>query len=140
MSIQGIPAYYIPRGQLVDKTGIPTVAYGNYFLNALYERTGGGSGIIPKVSGQLASSVANTSSTFDWNWINGGTGGVSILPLKPGQSIVYVNTSGSNLNIYPFPGAQIWALGTNNPYVLATGKLAIVFCFSMTQLFVISGN
>jgi hypothetical protein len=144
MTIQGIPAYYIPRGQLVDTNGIPTVAYGNYFLNALYQRTGGGAGIIPKVSGALTASGTNqansVSATSDWNWVTSGSGGLSILPLKPGQSIVYFNTSGSSIKIYPPPGAQIWSLGINNPYTLASGHMAIFFVASQTQLFALSGN
>lgn len=150
MSIQSFAQNFDPRNPLVDPaTGIPTTNYGRALLLALWNRTGLGTGIVPKVTGADPSGppgllVAEGTTqadalavTSDWNWFGTvaiGTGAI-IPPLKPGNDIQFQNGGAHSLNIYPPIGYQIDALAVNAPFVLAAGKLRIFECWSLTQLF-----
>ena len=141
MSIQSFKASYIPRAPLVDAHGIPTTSYGNFFLLGLWNRTGAGTGIIPKVSPGLTatggSQLTAYAVTFDWNWfttVGSGTGAI-ILPLLPGQTIKFQNSGLNALSIYPSVGAQIDQLGLNAAYSLGVNDLIEFECWSQTQLF-----
>lgn len=147
MSIQAFLQNFDPRNPLVDpQTGIPTTNYGRALLLALWNRTGAGTGIVPKVTdvlndGTLTATGATQADAFavsaDWNWfgtVPAGTGAL-ILPLKPGNDIQFYNGGANSLKVYPPVGSQIDALAVNAPFVLAAGKLRVFECWSMTQLF-----
>jgi hypothetical protein len=144
VSIQKIPANFLPTGTLVNpSSGIPTTSYGWAFLNALFQRTGGGTGIVPSVSPPLTATgttIANALQlTADWNNVTTvGTGtGVAIasgLNLQPGNDIWVFNSGANNLNVYP-PSPQIIidALGAGAPYVLVPGKLRCFQCWTAVE-------
>jgi hypothetical protein len=145
MSISKFQALFQPRAQLVDQNGIPTTSYGTGFINALYQRTGAGTGIVPNVSDPLVATGATLATalglTTDWNNITGGGAGTGVaiaaaLNLQPGNDIWVVNASGTNKNIFPPSAAfQIDALGAGAPFVLANGKLRCFQCWSATQFY-----
>lgn len=119
---------------------------GSYFLLALWNRTGTGTGIVPKVSDPLVAAGASIADALmlvtDWNLVGtvaAGTG-VQILPLKPGNDIQVYNNGANALLIYP-PDAntQIDALGNGVAFSLAPGKLRIFECWTLNQ-FVTYGN
>lgn len=147
MSIQSFLQNLDPRNPLVDPaTGIPTTNYGRAFLLALWNRTGGGTGIVPRVTdilndGTLTAAGVGQADAFgvtdDWNWfgtVAAGSGAI-ILPLKPGNDIQFFNGGANPLNVYPPVGYQIDALGVNAPFVLAQSKLRVFECWSLTQFF-----
>lgn len=145
MSIQSFLQNFAPRNPIVDpQTGIPTTDYGQSLLLALWNRTGSGTGIVPKVTDPAALLVAAGNSqitafavTQDWNWF--GTvpvgSGALILPLKPGNDIQFFNGGANPLNVYPPLGYQIDALGLNQPFSLVAGKLRVFECWALNQLF-----
>jgi len=141
MSIQSYSANWNPRTPLVDKDGIPTTSYGRQLLLGFFNRTGGGTGIVPKVSPPLQSTGSTQLDAlgvaYDWNWFQtvGGGSGAIILPLMPGNDIQFYNGGGSSLKIYPPFAAQIDALGVNAPYTLGVGSLRIFECWDQTQFF-----
>ncbi len=129
------------------KTGALTKV-GRYLLLALWNRTGQGTGIVPKVSpavGQLTaigSSIGDALGLVtDWNLVGvvaAGTG-VQIMPLKPGNDIEVFNNGSNPLNVYPPTGCQIDAMSVNAPYVLQVGKLRIFQCWTLS-LYLSLGN
>jgi hypothetical protein len=148
MSAQALPTNFpAPKTPLVDKTGAATQD-GRFLLLSLFNRTGAGDGIIPQVSGQSSSAnpqllvaAGATQATAlllndDWNYF--GTVGAGLACLlqvtKPGTDSQVFNGGANNLNVFPPAGFQIDALGVNNPYVLAPGKLRIFACWSTTLL------
>ena len=140
MSIQSFGYNFVPTKQLVNSSGIP-FNDGRDYLLSLFNRTGGGTGIVPKVSGLFVATgnvLANSLQlTSDWNWVGttaAGTG-VQIPNLKPGNDIQVYNGGANALNVYPFGGASIDAGAINAPYVLASGKLRIFECWTLAQLF-----
>ena len=142
MSISKFQAQFNPHSALVDSNGIPTTSYGRGFFNALYQRTGAGTGIIPKVSVVKAAGVSIADAfqlTADWNDIesgaaNAGVAIASALGLQPGNDIWLFNGTATNKNVYPPDGqTQIDALGAGMPYVLGAGKLRCFQCWQATQ-------
>ena len=143
MSSQAYPQNFtLAQQPLVDpKTGVVT-QNGRIFLLALWNRTGGASGIETNLSlsGPLTATGASQANaltlTNDWNnvaTVAGGTG-VIIGALKPLQDITVFNSGANPLNVYPPTGAAIDALGSNAPYVLAPGKLRLFQFWSTSQL------
>lgn len=140
MSIQAFLANLNPRTALVDQHGIPTTSYGRQLLVGLWNRTGAGTGIIPKVSPVLIATGSTQADayavSFDWNFfgtVPAGTGAI-ILPLKPGQSIQFFNDDpANNLNVYPPVGAQIDQLAVNSAFALSAGNPLNVECWSQQQ-------
>lgn len=140
MSIQSFAYNYNPSRKLVDGNGVP-FQDGRDFLLALFNRTGAGTGIIPKVTGPLIATGSTIVDSLqlgsDWNLI--GTtplnSGVQLLPLKPGNDIQVFNAGANPLNIYPPGGSQIDALAINSPLVLLSGKLRIFECWTLSQFF-----
>jgi|ERR1700722_18251897 len=96
-------------------------------LQAFFTRTGGGNGIPTfnntTVQDAGASQATATKLTPILNFVNSsGKGVVMPAALGNGNFLVVVNTTPSSaLNVYPPPGGQINALGTNNPYVMNPG-------------------
>jgi hypothetical protein len=158
MSILHPQALFQPRAPLVDVQGIPTSGYGRGFLQALYTRTGSGTGIVPIVSDPLTAtgvSIADALQlTADWNDIEDGTvntgvaipTAVSVVPnpasiiasstsgLQPGNDIWVFNGTPTLKFVYP-PDAQtqIDALGPGIGYQLGAGKLRCFQCWRATQ-------
>lgn len=144
MSTQKFTAYYVPRSPLVDQHGIPTTAYGNFFLLGLFNRTGAGTGIIPKVSPPLTATGTTIGEALqliaDWNYVttvpaNSGVAIAEALNLQPGNDIWVFNFGANPLNIYP-PSASVVidALGAGAPYVLTGGGGSRCFqCITSTQ-------
>lgn len=111
------------------------------FLLALWNRTGGGTGIIPQVSDPLTATGANVVTalglTKDWNNVSDvPTGsGVQLPVMKPGNDCQVKNTGAHALKIYPAsPDVQIDALGNGAAFSLAAGKLRIFECWTSNQL------
>lgn len=139
MSIQAFAADFLGQQNvpIVDPQTGTLTRNGRTLLQALWSRTGQGTGIIPNVSPPLTASGSTIADalqlTTDWNYfgtIPGGTG-CKILPLKPGNDIqVFNGATPESLSIYP-PTAldQIDALGAGQPFILAPGKLRIFECW-----------
>lgn len=145
MSIQAFGFNFDVQRTLVDKSGVPT-RDGRDFLLSLFNRTGAGTGIVPKMGLSATNNplVATGSVladslqlTADWNLVGtvGAGTGVQILPLKPGNDIQVYNAGANNLNVYPPGGSQIDALAINQAFVLAPNKLRIFECWTLTQLY-----
>ena len=147
MSIGKFQAEFNPRAPLVDPSdGIPHGTTGSPVLNALVQRTGGGTGIVNKVTPSTAPLVATGATmddalplTTDWNHV--GTvppgSGVQIAPaltLQPGNDIWVFNNHVNNLNVYPpDTDTQFDGLGNGQPYVLPPGKTRCFQCWAPTQ-------
>jgi hypothetical protein len=144
MSISKFQALFNARAALVDPQGIPTTAYGRGFLQALYDRTGDGTGIIPGVTNPPIAAAGTTIAdafqlTEDWNDIESGNAdsGVaisSLLNLQPGNDIWVFNGTGTTKFVYPpDSNTQIDALGPGVGYQLDPGKLRCFQCWQATQ-------
>jgi len=139
-----VAALFNPRSQLVDNNGVPTAAIGRGFLQAMYVRTGSGTGIVPIVSAPLTATGSTINDALqlgaDWNYITTAVAGsgaaiASALNLQPGNDIWVFNFSGHSVKIYPpSVAAQIDALGAGDPYSLANGARSRCFqCLTATQ-------
>jgi hypothetical protein len=141
-----VAALFNARSQLVEKSGIPSVASGRGLLQAVYNRTGGGTGIVNQVTPPTAPLVATGASvvdalklTADWNNVGETPAGAGVhiapeLNLQPGNDIWAYNNGTNNLNVYP-PDAdtEIDAGGAGQPYVLAPGKSRCFQCLTPTK-------
>jgi hypothetical protein len=146
MSIRSFGIFFKPTSAIVIPASGRLTEPGIDLINALYLRTGAGTGIVPQVSAALAAKGASIADALllaaDWNYI--GTtpagSGVLIMPLKPGNDVEIWNAGANNLNVYP-PSAviQIDALGAGSPYVLVPGKLRAFQCWTTNQ-FLSFGN
>lgn len=132
MSIQRFAQLLFGADAFVDKgTGKLTVNAARFIL-ALWNRTGGGTGIVPKVSDPLTATGADVGTALmlkdDWNVITAGANnaGVVMLALKPGNDIQVMNKGPNTYKVYPFdPAVAIDALGAGAAFSLAPGKLRI---------------
>lgn len=144
MSIQRFGQDLFAAGPFVDKAGVLTVTAAR-FVQSLFNRTGAGTGIVPKVTNlDTDGAVVATGATIgdavqlttDWNIVSTALAGsgVQILPLKPGNDIQVYNAGPNALKIYP-PAAdiQIDALGNGVPFSLAAGKLRIFECWTLNR-------
>ena len=102
-----------------------------YFLKALFDRTGGNSGVFQTAGSGLTVSSSPLTLTEDFSEILSGSGDVSLSAIKPGQWQVVYNGLAGNLNVLPASGGQIDALAVDAPYVLATGKSQFFWCASL---------
>lgn len=124
---------------VIDPSGIMTNP-GNNFWRALWNRTGGGTGIANQIAPDLTAAGTTQATalalTSDWNDITTTASGMSVLlpALTGGQSVMVANQGLNPLKIYPSSGAQIDALGSNNPYSLATLKMQIFWFVSSTVI------
>jgi hypothetical protein len=105
---------------IVDQSGKMTTP-GMAFFRALYDRTGGGNGLVNQVftgpGGDLAA---------DWNYLT--SSGNSTLPaLTGGQMVMVQNSSGSFANINAPAGASIDGVPL---YTLADTKMQIFWFIS----------
>lgn len=123
------------------KTGAFDLVTGRKFFEALWNRTGGGDGIVPSIATGLVSTGATQLTalglTDDWNSVDtvAVNTGVQIPQLQPGQMILIFNGDPANsVKIYPFGGGNIDAAGINAAYVLGAGKLQIISVWTLTQL------
>ena len=102
---------------------------GSFFMQSLFQRTGGASGIPNSSNAAVASTgIGQTDATLltdDFNYVTQGSGGVILKALQPGQLQWVHNATLGNLNVYPATNGQINALAVNAPYVLATGTMQI---------------
>ena len=133
-----IPLYpqqlFQPSNPIVTNNGVGTNAF-FYLIRALFNRTGGNSGIVDTVGANLTA-VGNSLATAlalsnDYNEILNGGGGVSLAVLQPGQRQWVYNGTGGNLNIYPGINGAIDTLGAELPYVLANSKTQIFVCYKL---------
>lgn len=105
-----------------------------YLIRALYNRTGGNSGIPFTVGSSLVAAGADQAHALalgnDFNSVTSGSGGVALAQLQPGQFQVVFSGIGS-LSVYPFLKGQIDALAVNSPYILSNGKSQLFWCDSL---------
>lgn len=149
MSIQSFVQNFFGPDPFTKPNGTLTVNASKFLLQ-LWNRTGGGTGIVPKVSDNLISSGASIADALmliaDWNYIGTAAAGsgVQILPLKPGNDIWVLNKGAHTVNVYPPDGIEIDALGAGSPYALAQNKLRCFQCWTadqgQTTFFVTYGN
>lgn len=149
MSITKFQALFQPRAPLVDQSGLVTSNYGLGFLQALYQRTGGGTGIVPKVSDPITATGKSINDAFqltaDWNPVfttplGSGVAISSQLGLQPGNDIWVYNAGANDLSVYP-PSSQV-VIDTGiagNPYNLPPNKLRCFQCWQ-ANLFLSYGN
>lgn len=140
MGIQHYSAQYTPTTPIVDpKTGIPNVTSGRVIL-ALFNRTGGGTGIVPKVSGPLVATGTSVINALglaaDWNLVvttppGSGVMITSLLNLQPGNSIIVFNLGVNGLLVYPPADFKINFLAIGNPYTLAPNTLVDLKCWTL---------
>jgi hypothetical protein len=128
-----------PQSPFVDKaTGILSYDGYQFLLDLLNNST---SSLAQKsVKLGLVATGANQATALQlaaqWNEVDTTPAGSGVLlaSYQSGQSQVVFNGGANALNVYPPPGAQINALGANQPYSLASGaKLSFDF-FSATQI------
>jgi hypothetical protein len=74
-----------------------------------------------------------TPITTEITLVSSGTGGVALRTAQVGMVAVVINTSGAAVNVYPAVGAQINALGLNNPLAVATGSVTNFYATSTSQ-------
>ena len=110
------------------------------FLQALWNRTGQGTGIPLQVANALAATGSSQATALQLNvdinevlTVPPGSG-VLLLPLQAGQEQQVFNGDGGNLLVYPASGYSIDALAVNAAYTLAAGKTQIFTAYSPTQL------
>lgn len=119
----------------MEKDGTPSYPFINH-LRQIFNRTGGGTGIVNKVNQTVTASGNSqetaTQLTHDWHMITDGQGGVTMQSIKPGQDLTVFNNSGQDQHIYPFSGAQIDALGENAPFTIPHGKAVTIQCYTTT--------
>ncbi len=106
-----------------------------YLIRALFNRTGGSSGIPLTVGPALVAAGVGQSTALvlanDINEVLTGSGGVALASLQPGQLQIVYNGLGGNLNVYPVHNGQINALGNDAPFVLGSGKTQFFICYKL---------
>lgn len=107
-----------------------------FFLQALFNRTGGDSGNADTVGiGLTAAGSAQATALVlsdDYNEVLTGSGdGVMLANLQPGQRQSVYNGTGGNVSVYPFTGGQIDADAVNAAYTLGNGKTQIFVCYKL---------
>lgn len=133
MGINGFPVNFNPaQTQLFDpKTGALTNS-GLRFLLQIFNRTGAGNGF-PTVADNLTAEGTTQQTALllaaDWNFVTSTPSGSGVVfpPMQQGADIIVWNFDGAQaLDVYPSPATpaiQIDALGNNQPYSLAHGKM-----------------
>ena len=121
-----------PTVPIVAQAGVATHPF-LYLIRALFNRTGGNSGIPFTVGQQLIAAGTMQANALalsnDFNEITSGSGGVTLSNLQPGQFQFVFNGLGTALSVYPFGIGQIDLLAVSAPYVLAAGKTQIFPCY-----------
>ena len=117
------PTNFPPQtNPVIDKTGNMTIP-GTNFWKALWNRTGGGTGIVNSTANIVT--AAGQTLTNDITNITAGGGSTAILAaLEPGQQQLVRNVSGGNVTISPASGT----IDGGATFVLATTKSAIFSC------------
>lgn len=123
---QGSP--HIVRGQLANPL--------YYSLQAIFQRTGGNSGVPYTVGANLIASGGTqdtaTSLTNDFNEVLNATPsatGVQLANLQIGQTQHVYNGSTQTISIYPTTGGVIDTLTQNAPFTIAPGQSASFTAF-----------
>ena len=104
-------------------------------MRALWVRTGEGSGVPDSVdtyagAGSTYADAAPLGDAVNYVATVGVGTGVSLFDMQPGQTQEVINAGANALNVYPFVGGVIDALGTNGAYSLASGKTQIFRCIA----------
>ena len=108
-----------------------------YFLIALFNRTGAGTGL-PSVGNPLSAKGTTQADALilasDWNNVStvASNSGVAIPVLAVGADCLVWNAGANALKVYPPVGSAIDSLGPNTAYSLATGKMQWFRCLSST--------
>jgi hypothetical protein len=136
MTTQIFRAQFTPTTPLVDaNTGTPTQTWGQAFLLALFNRTGGATGIPFTAGSNLAAAGAVQATALplinDYTEILSGSGGVSLFALQPGQSQVVYNGSGSAITVYPASGGQIDSNAVNAGVSLGNNTFGVFTAYEM---------
>lgn len=127
-----------PTDKMVTPEGGMTNSL-RFLLNALFFRTGGPGGLPEVMTGITAAGTTQADATLlqaDWNSVDTvpANSGVRIPPLIPGQQVLVLNSTGTNLNVYPSTGVAIDALGSNTAYSLVGAKEQLFRAWTATQL------
>ena len=117
---------------IVAQGSAPTRSF-FFFLQALFNRTGGQSGIPFTIGANLSAldtTLANALAlTNDYNEVLLAPGtGVRLANLQPGQMQWVYNGTGGGINVFPTASGQIDALAVGAAYVLANGKTQVFTC------------
>ena len=117
------PTNFPPQtNPVIDKNGNMTIP-GTNFWKALWNRTGGGTGIVNSAANTVTAS--GQTLTDDITNITAGSGGtVTLVALQPGQQQLVRNVSGGNVTISPASGS----IDGGATFILATTKSAIFSC------------
>ena len=120
-----------PSTPLVDKGGLMTQD-GNFFWLKIWERTGGGSGVI---TNQGFVDLPNPGDPpvelpHDLNVLQNNNGDCILFSsLQPGQQQWVFNNTAFAINVFPPSGFQIDALGVGVAYSLPSSKAQVYTCF-----------
>lgn len=128
---------------MVEKDGKINSQTGLNFFQALWNRTGGGTGIPNQINSGVLTAEGTTQSDAlslmaDWNIVSvtPANSGVIIPALVGGQVPILVWNYGANsLNVYPPVGSAIDSLAVDAPYVLVTLKMQIFYFFAPESIF-----
>lgn len=117
-----------------SSSGILT-QFGYSLLLALWNRTGGATGIPFTVGSSLTAAGGSQATALplidDYNEVLNGVGGVSLYALSPGQSQTVYNGTAAAINVYPAAGGQINGSAVNAAYSLAAGASQQFVCYEL---------
>jgi hypothetical protein len=134
VSFQGFQQNFPQTPVVNPQTGHLTTD-GRLLLTTMWQRQGGGTGIVPVVKQALAATGATQADahalTADWNDVETTPAGSGVVmpTMKPGNDITIRNGGASPLNVYPFPGATIDGATV---FPLAAGATKEFKCWSTT--------
>jgi hypothetical protein len=110
-----------------------------YLLQALFQRTGTNSGVAQSIGTSISAAggtqATATALSSNYNFITGGTGGVLLPTMQPGQSVVVFNQTSAAINVYPPTGAAINGLTVNAPISMPAGTNYTFICQSTTAIY-----
>jgi hypothetical protein len=133
MTIPPFPTQLLSRQAQWHNGANPSTGF-YYLTKALYDRTGGASGVAATAAPNMTVSggTSKTQLTNDFTQISAGTN-AQLAVLQPGQFQLVLNSTAGPINVYPAANGSIDALGVNAPYVLAAGKSQLFWCSILTN-------
>jgi hypothetical protein len=128
-----------PETPITDQSGKFT-QLGRFFMLALFNRTGGNTGVALTVGEGLTAAGSSQTDALaladDINEIitaDSGTG-VGLFAMQPGMLQIVFNGGSNALSVYPASGYAIDALAADAAYSLPASKTQIFICYGQTQI------